>query len=90
MNALQSHSCRAAAVAVAGVALRGEGKTLAPLLIQLVCFWTVGMPLGLRFAFRMHEGAVGMWWGLSLGLAPAALALLWQWRRLSKTAVRET
>ncbi len=71
-------------------ALRGAGKTLAPLLIQLVCFWAVGMPLGLLFAFHMHEGAVGMWWGLSLGLSPAALALLWQWRRLSKTAVRET
>ena len=64
-------------------ALHGAGKMLAPLLIQLVCFWAIGMPLGLAFAFRMHLGAVGMWWGLALGLAPAAVALVWQWRRVA-------
>ncbi len=64
-------------------ALRGAGRTLAPLLIQLVFFWGVGMPLGLLFAFPLHQGAVGMWWGLSLGLTPAALALCWQWRRIT-------
>ena len=64
-------------------ALHGAGRMLAPLLIQLVCFWAIGMPLGLLFAFTMHLGAVGMWWGLSAGLSLAALALLWQWRRVT-------
>ena len=67
-------------------ALHGAGRTLSPLLIQLVCFWAVGMPLGLLFAFPMHMGAVGMWWGLALGLSPAAVALLWQWRRVTQGA----
>ena len=66
-------------------ALRGVGKTLAPLLIQLVCFWAVGMPLGVLFAFRWHGGAVGVWWGLSAGLTLASLALLWQWQRVSRS-----
>ena len=65
-------------------ALRGVGKTLAPLLIQLVCFWGVGMPLGVLFAFTLHGRAVGVWWGLSTGLILASLALLWQWQRVSR------
>ena len=65
-------------------ALRGTGRTLAPLLIQIVCFWIVGMPLGVVFAFVLHGRAVGVWWGLSTGLILASLALLWQWHRLSR------
>lgn len=64
-------------------ALRGTGRTLAPLLIQIVCFWAVGMPLGLLLALRLHLRAVGMWWGLSVGLSSAAVLLLWRWRRIS-------
>ena len=67
-------------------ALRGTGKTLAPLLIQIVCFWAVGMPLGVLFAFTLHRGAVGVWWGLSIGLILGSVALLWQWHSLSKGA----
>ena len=64
-------------------ALRGTGRTLAPLLIQIVCFWIVGMPLGVLFAFTLHGRAVGVWWGLSTGLILASLAMLWQWHRLA-------
>ncbi len=67
-------------------ALRGTGKTLAPLLIQTVCFWAVGMPLGVLFAFTLHGRAVGVWWGLSAGLILASLALLWQWHSISRHA----
>lgn len=67
-------------------ALRGAGRTWAPLLIQLVTFWGMAMPLGWLFAFPLHGRAVGMWWGLAVGLSPAALALLWQWHRVSRAA----
>ncbi len=67
-------------------ALRGTGKTLAPLLIQIVCFWAIGMPLGALFAFGLHRRAVGVWWGLSAGLTLASLALLWQWHKVAKGA----
>lgn len=65
-------------------ALRGTGRTLAPLLIQIVCFWIIGLPLGVLFAFKLHGRAVGVWWGLSTGLTLASLALLWQWHNLSR------
>ncbi len=62
-------------------AMRGAGRTLAPLLIQLVCFWGAAMPLGLLFALHLHGGAQGMWWGLALGLLPAAVGLVIVWHR---------
>ena len=65
-------------------ALRGAGRTLAPLLIQIVCFWAVGMPLGVLFAYKLRGRAVGVWWGLSVGLILASMALLWQWHTISR------
>ncbi len=65
-------------------ALRGARRTLVPLLVQAVCFWAVAMPLGLLFALHLHGGAQGMWWGLALGLAPAAIGLLFAWKRISE------
>ena len=65
-------------------ALRGAGRTLAPLLVQIVCFWAVGMPMGLLLALPLHLGAAGMWWGLSMGLSSAAVLLLWRWHRTSQ------
>ena len=62
-------------------ALRGAGRTLAPLLVQLVCFWGIAMPLGTLLALPLHRGAQGMWWGLALGLTPAALVLVWTWHK---------
>ena len=68
-------------------ALRGAGQTLAPLVVQGVCFWAVAMPLGLLFALRLHGGAVGMWWGLALGLVPAAVGLVLVWWRETRRAI---
>ena len=65
--------------ATATGALRGARRTLAPLLIQLVCFWAISMPLGYFFALPLHGGATGMWWGLALGLLCAAVALTFIW-----------
>ena len=62
-------------------ALRGTGHTLAPLIVQLICFWGLAMPLGMLLALHWKLGAPGMWWGLALGLLPAALVLLWVWHR---------
>ena len=65
--------------ATATGALRGARRTLAPLLIQLICFWAISMPLGYFFALPLHGGATGMWWGLALGLLCAAVALTFIW-----------
>jgi MATE family multidrug resistance protein len=62
-------------------ALRGAGNTSTGLWTQLVCYWLVGMPLGLWFGFHHHMGAAGLWWGLLIALTGAAIVLLQAWRR---------
>lgn len=61
---------------VAGGILRGAGDTRVPMLINLVAFWVVMMPLCLFLGFRTSLGAVGLWWGLVVGLGSVAFLLL--------------
>ncbi|HVG26955.1 MAG TPA: MATE family efflux transporter [Acidobacteriaceae bacterium] len=65
-------------------ALRGSGNTSAPLFTHLVCYWGVGMPLGVALAFRGQLGAAGLWWGLLIALTGAALVLVAVWRRTTQ------
>lgn len=62
--------------AVASGALRGAGDTRATFVIHLVSHWAVGMPCVLLFVGPLGLGAPGVWWGLTLGLTVAALALV--------------
>jgi MATE family multidrug resistance protein len=62
-------------------ALRGAGNTTTGLYTQLVCYWLVGMPLGLLLGFREKLGAAGLWWGLLIALTAAALVLVWSWQK---------
>ncbi len=62
-------------------ALRGAGNTTGPFLTQLVCYWVVGMPLGLALGFHEKMGAAGLWWGLLIALTGAAFVQLLLWRR---------
>ncbi len=70
-------------------ALRGAGNTTAPFWTQLICFWAIGMPLGILLGFHFKLGAVGLWWGLLFALGGAAIVLLYFWRRTAKTIVVE-
>jgi MATE family multidrug resistance protein len=62
-------------------ALRGAGNTLAPLFTHLICYWIIGMPLGILLGFHAHLGAAGLWLGLLIALTGAAILLLAVWRR---------
>jgi MATE family multidrug resistance protein len=68
-------------------ALRGAGNTLAPFFTHLVCYWIIGMPLGILLCFRAHLGAAGLWLGLLIALTAAALVLLAVWRRTTSLVV---
>lgn len=61
---------------VAGGILRGLGDTRAPMIINLLGFWGVGIPAGLLLGFTAGLGAIGLWWGLVSGLAAVAVILL--------------
>ena len=82
-------------------ALRGYKATVAPMCIAVVAYWLVGLPVGaalcfgvggvpsldglLSSAFGAPIGVYGLWWGLVVGLAVAAVALLAWLVRISKS-----
>ncbi len=65
-------------------ALRGAGNTHAGLIVQIVGYWIIGLPIGYVFAFRLHQGAVGLWLGLCAGLIVAGIALTTIWRHTTR------
>jgi MATE family multidrug resistance protein len=74
---------------VAGVSvLRGAADTRTPAFIAAVGYWGIGVPVGYLLAFRAGLGPVGVWCGLTAGLAVAAVLLGLRARRvLWKTPV---
>jgi len=64
--------------------LRGLRDNAGPMVITVAAYWIVALPLGAWLAFRQHQGAVGMWIGLALGLGIAAVLLVR--RFLARTA----
>lgn len=56
--------------------LRGLGDTRVPMLINLVGFGCCGIGSSLFLAYRTSLGAVGLWWGLVLGLVIVGVVLL--------------
>src|SRR6201995_162644 len=71
-------------------ALRGAGNTVAPLFTHLICYWVIGLPLGILLCFRLHLGAAGLWLGLLIALTGAAIVLLAVWRRTTKHLLTST
>jgi MATE family multidrug resistance protein len=56
--------------------LRGLGDTRMPLLVNVVGFWCIGIPVSLWLGFGQGYGAVGLWWGLVVGLFVVAAFLI--------------
>ena len=59
---------------VAG-ALRGLKDTRVPMLISAASYWGLGLTAAVALGVGAGWGEVGLWWGLTLGLAAAAVAL---------------
>ncbi len=65
--------------------LRGVQDTAAPMVIAAVSYWMIGVPAAWALAFRADWGGTGLWMGLVIGLACAALALMWRfWSRVPR------
>ncbi|PSJ62254.1 MATE family efflux transporter [Pseudaminobacter soli (ex Li et al. 2025)] len=69
------------AQAVAAGMLRGLHDTKIPMIYAAVGYWGIGLPLGLLLAFPFGMNGVGIWIGLSTGLAVVAVLLLSRWLR---------
>jgi MATE family multidrug resistance protein len=60
---------------IAAGALRGYKDTMVPMLLAGFGYWGAGFGGGWLLAFPLGYGAVGLWWGLALGLAVVAVLL---------------
>lgn len=69
---------------IAAGALRGFNDTRIPLLFAAICFWGAGFPASYWLGFPGGLGAVGVWIGLSIGVALYAVLLIWRFHRLTK------
>lgn len=66
--------------AAAGGALRGLKDTRGPMVVGAVSYWGVGLTAGAALSLGLGWGAVGLWWGLTGGLAVAAALLVARFR----------
>jgi multidrug resistance protein, MATE family len=69
---------------VCASALRGLQDVKVPSLFIFISYWVIGLPLGYYLAFMLHAGAIGIWWGLFIGLTLTALAMFFRLRLLIK------
>jgi MATE family multidrug resistance protein len=67
--------------------LRGVQDTTVPMVMAAISYWVIGLPVSYLLAFTLGFGAVGLWLGLVIGLAVAAVLLSWRfWGRSVKIA----
>jgi MATE family multidrug resistance protein len=75
-------------------AIRGLKDAKTTLVVGLICYWGIGAPAAWLLAFTFGWGAQGVWWGLAIGLATAALGLTlsfeWKTARLLRPEQRYT
>jgi len=71
-------------------ALRGFKDTRAPMLLQIISYWGVGMPCGCFLGLYLGMAARGFWIGLICGLSSAALLLGLRLRRIVRKKTMQT
>lgn len=74
------------AQAVGSGMLRGLRDTRVPMIYAGIGYWCVGMPLGAGLAFWGGLKGVGIWIGLSSGLAVVGALLIGRWIRRDRLA----
>ena len=67
--------------AVGSGLLRGLKDTRMPMIIAIIAYWGIGLPAGYLLAFTANYGGPGIWAGLALGLAGAAVMMNWRFAR---------
>ncbi|EFA78620.1 hypothetical protein PPL_08075 [Heterostelium album PN500] len=55
--------------------IRGIGRNHIGAIANFVAFYVIGLPFSCVFAFVIMHKVYGLWWGLCIGLATAALSL---------------
>ncbi len=69
--------------------LRGLGHTKAPMILNFIGYWVIGLPLGYFLCFHTGLGVFGVWIGLTLALVFIAALILLEWKKESLQASEE-
>jgi multidrug resistance protein, MATE family len=64
--------------------LRGLSDVRVPAVLAALSYWIIAVPLGSVLAFGAGQGPIGVWIGLAVGLAIAAIGLSWRFRLKSR------
>lgn len=75
--------------AVAAGALRGLQDTRVPMWIAIFAYWLPGFGIAMWLGFRTPLEGIGVWIGLAVGLAVAAVLLIWRWMLREKLGLTE-
>lgn len=68
--------------------LRGAADTRVPMFMNFVGYVVLGVPIGTLLCFTLGMEAPGIWWGLVIGLAAAAILLNYRVLRTLRGPVR--
>ncbi len=69
--------------------LRGVQDTKAPMIYAILSYWVIGMPMSYLMGITWQMGGTGVWMGLVIGLALAALLMNVRfWHRSSRIEAR--
>ena len=60
---------------VANGALRGLKDTVIPMILSLGCYWILGIGSAYYFAYYTNWGAMGIWYGITLGIFSISIVL---------------
>lgn len=76
---------------IAGI-LRGSGRQGIGAAVNIVCFYLIGLPLGISLAIPVKMGSLGMWIGLSVAdviqtTTLIGILLKTNWKKLSDIAI---
>ena len=69
---------------VGAQALRGLKDARVPMILAGVSYWLVGAPVCILLGIGMKMQGLGIWIGLAVGLAVAALAMTWRFARITR------
>jgi MATE family multidrug resistance protein len=61
--------------------LRGAADTRAPMLVNILGYWLVGLPVSAGLGIQLEGGPRGLWWGLTVGLMLVSVVLVLRVRR---------
>jgi MATE family multidrug resistance protein len=69
---------------VGALSLRGLKDARMPMWLAGASYWLIGFPTCILLGIGLHMRGVGVWMGLSAGLAAAAVAMCWRFWYLSR------